>query len=334
MHRRHRGVPGRGRLGHPPKELQRVEARSAEHRAAGVQGSQHGRDQAVNVKQRHDVETTVLGAEGQAPRHASGGRADVGVAQRNELGPRRRPRSVEHECCFAGLREARRVGLPANRVAGQLERPGGALGDRLQLGDRDAELAGRGACRRVGVIRVDHQQPGAEVRQVKVALFLAVSRVEGRRRGPGSDTDERARHLGSVGKHDGDGVAAPDAELVQPGDGLRRLSPERVVGHRAATGGAECRGVPPRWLRSTIVLASGTWRLSRKSRRPAQNRPASAEKARSCHRVVLLALPRRLAHHQSSSCRARSGCALRRWGGTRGPSTVGRRRGSKPRSSS
>ena len=47
------------RLLHPGEELQRVEARRAEHRAAARQRREQAGDQPVDVEQRHHVEAAV-----------------------------------------------------------------------------------------------------------------------------------------------------------------------------------------------------------------------------------------------------------------------------------
>ena len=97
VHGRHRRVPGRLRLVEPLEEAERVEARRAEHAAAGRERGEHRRDQAVDVEQRHDVEAAVVGREPQRRADVGGRGREVGVAQRHQLRPRGRAGGVEEE---------------------------------------------------------------------------------------------------------------------------------------------------------------------------------------------------------------------------------------------
>ena len=60
------------------------------------QGRQHAGDQAVNVKQRHDVEAAILGHKLQTVADVGGRRHQIALRERHDLGPRRGSRGVEH----------------------------------------------------------------------------------------------------------------------------------------------------------------------------------------------------------------------------------------------
>ena len=59
MHRGDGRVPGRGELVEPLEEPQLVEPRRAGHGRTRRQGGEQRRDEAVDMEQRHDVETSV-----------------------------------------------------------------------------------------------------------------------------------------------------------------------------------------------------------------------------------------------------------------------------------
>ena len=60
VHGGHGRVPGRVGLFHRGEERQRVEPWRAPDRRSGRERGEHGRRQPMDVKQRHDVQTTVV----------------------------------------------------------------------------------------------------------------------------------------------------------------------------------------------------------------------------------------------------------------------------------
>src|SRR5262249_9683915 len=60
MHGRYGRVPGRSCFGHPAEELERIESSAADHRTARAEWRKEAGDQAMNVKQRHQIEAAIM----------------------------------------------------------------------------------------------------------------------------------------------------------------------------------------------------------------------------------------------------------------------------------
>ena len=189
----------------------------------------------MNVKERHDVEAAIGGRKVQRAADVARRRAQIGVAQGDDLGPAGGARGVQHEGDVGGLRTtafARRAG----RRAGERKRPG--RGARLQFQHRDT-VRSRDLDRRGLRAGLDDQRLRREVGQIKVELGRPVGRIErrgGRTRGEG---EEGARHIRAVGQHDRDAVSAPESERVQRGDRRVHVAAQGGVFERRAFGRAD-----------------------------------------------------------------------------------------------
>ena len=142
-----------------------------------ARGGEHGRDQPVDVEQRHDVEAGILRPERQRAADVIGRGGDVDVSQRHDLGPRRGAGGVQDERQILRRRHAgggRRA--RERRLRHQREQAGhGGIGHQL-----DHRQAARGGDRagRAWHPLLDHQRARAEVGEVEVELVLAIGRVE------------------------------------------------------------------------------------------------------------------------------------------------------------
>ena len=87
MHGRHRGVPAGPKLAEPIKEVARQETRRRNDAAPGAYRREQRRDQAVNMKQGHHVQTNILGRESQGLLNVPGRSAEVLLGQGNDLRP-------------------------------------------------------------------------------------------------------------------------------------------------------------------------------------------------------------------------------------------------------
>ncbi len=84
-----------------PKNFERVEAGRATHRRSGGERRQQGRDQPMDMEQRHDIEAAVVCANKVkgAPDIVGRGQ-EIGMGERHDFRPRRRAGGVQHERRF------------------------------------------------------------------------------------------------------------------------------------------------------------------------------------------------------------------------------------------
>ena len=107
VHRGNGRVPGRTAGLEPRHEPERVESRCADDGRAGRDGRQHGRDEAVDVEERHDRKAAVLRGELECSGNGAGRRAEVPFRQRDELRTRGRARGVEEQSRLRPVRALR-----------------------------------------------------------------------------------------------------------------------------------------------------------------------------------------------------------------------------------
>ena len=86
MHGGHSGVPSGFDLFHLREEFQGIEATGAMHFAALRKRSQDASNQAVDMKQGHDVQAAVAGSEGRAARNVLGRGTHIAMRQWNNFG--------------------------------------------------------------------------------------------------------------------------------------------------------------------------------------------------------------------------------------------------------
>ena len=152
-------------------------------------GAEQAGDQPVDVEQRHDVETAVVGSKARAWRRCCGPRSrccagDSGTIFGREV--------VPDVCRISAMSSASagpgraRWRLSPSRTAGT-RRPRPAA--REQAYQRDAELLRRAKRGRVAA-RFDDQGLGLEVGEVELELVGAIGGIERRRGRGGGDGDE------------------------------------------------------------------------------------------------------------------------------------------------
>ena len=219
------------------------------------QRREHGRDQAVDVEQRHDVQAAVAGRQRQRRRRC-------GAPRRRGCGARAAPssgREVVPEVCRMSAdvvlpppapacdRSAARAAAsePPGRLLRRDRRQPSNVHDTVPAGDRDG---------RPGVVADRHDQRlGLEVGQVEVELVVPVGRIERRSRGRG-DGEEGGRHLRPVRQHDRHPVAAADAERIQLFCGGVDQTPQAAKAERRPIGCQDRSGLGGcgwrRWRRS------------------------------------------------------------------------------------
>ena len=171
----------------------------------------------------------------------AGGGADVAMAERHDLGPGGPCR----RCAAPGRRRSGWAGPGRAGVARRSEcrrkSASRAVGPGLEFDQGEAEPAGDVADG--GVVAGLHDDgAGLEVGQVELELVGAVGGVEGGGGRGAGDGEEGRGHLGPVGQHDGDGVAAADAEAVEVGDAAVDEGAQIGVGEVGPIGRADGRG--------------------------------------------------------------------------------------------
>ena len=240
MHGRHGGVPGRFDGIEPGKGLQGVEARHAVHAGTRRQARKHRGNQAVNVKERHDVEATITRFKRQARPDMGCRGADIGLRQGHDLGPRGRAGGMEHQRDVVGLGTA---GLKRVRGSGffhdfQLETAGRRTFGNKELGDAHAEFAGNGDG--IGITAAFHdQKPCAKIVEVKPELIGTVCRIERRGGRASADRNEGRGHFRPVGQDNRNPVSSSHARTVERDHGGVDLFAQVAIGHGNAVGRAK-----------------------------------------------------------------------------------------------
>jgi hypothetical protein len=113
---------------------------------------------------------------------------------------------------------------------------------RMQFGYIDAHPRGDRARRRVQP-RGNDQQPGLQILQVEREVVFAISRVQRGTTAGRSGCEERRRHLGAVGQHDGNRVIRAQAAVTQLLPDPAHEATELAKAERRATGREDC-GIP------------------------------------------------------------------------------------------
>jgi hypothetical protein len=121
VHRGHRRVPGGPGLVHPAEELQRVEARRAEHLRAGRSGASTPAIRPWMWNSGMMFRPQSVGRELQRARDVARRRRQVALRQRHDLRPRGGARGVQHHRHVVGLRRA-----AGRRSGGRCRRRGAA----------------------------------------------------------------------------------------------------------------------------------------------------------------------------------------------------------------
>ena len=181
----------------------RPRSRSASASVAAILSAE---SQMLRLRQRHDLR----------PRGGAGGVED----QRDVVAPRPRP--------------GRAAGLPgARRKAGTRRRRASAPGISVNSGTPSLCAASTAGDVAAGL---DDQRLGAEIAEVEFEFLGAVGGVQRRRGRAGRHGEKRRRHFRPVRQHDGDPIAAPDANrsAQRPCRATRRASPHRSAAPRRA----------------------------------------------------------------------------------------------------
>ena len=219
MHRRHRRVPRRTRLPQPAERLHRVEARRTPRATPRPHARQHPGDQPVNVEQRHDVHAPIRRRQRQRLPNMPRRSANIPLAERHNLGPRSRPRCVQHQRRVVGPRRAQcaRCARPVGRAAQlrlQCKTPRRTVAQRRKLDDRCPRRLRRRPRRRVLAPLHDHR-PRLKIREVEAELVRAVARIQRRGRSRRGDPQKRRRHLRPVRQHNPNRIPATQPKPVQ-----------------------------------------------------------------------------------------------------------------------
>ena len=108
--------------------------------------------------------------------------------------------------------------------------------------DRNIALCRRRDCRGLGPL-FNNQSFCIQIVEIKIKFFLAVSRVQGRRRRAAANGNECRRHFRAIGQHNGDAVVAPNTQFVESRH--RRVSqrPQPSVIEHTAVGCADRRRI-------------------------------------------------------------------------------------------
>ena len=133
---------------------------------------------------------------------------------------------MEHERDVVRRGRARQGG-GAEGIAGDRERPGWCPLAYRQAQHRDLQLRRDTLGRRMSR-RVDQQRRSTEIVQIKLELLGPVGRVQRRRRRTGGHSDEGRGHLGAARQNDGNPVAAPYPQRVEPFDRRGHALDERA----------------------------------------------------------------------------------------------------------
>ena len=221
------------------------------------------------MEERHHLQRTVLGGEGQRLGDAGSGAGQVPLAQGNDLGPRGGARGVQDQSHVVGGRTARcrcALRLP---IGGRVERTlhrhrspprGPALPARLgsqveradTAGDRASQchrqhagvhLASRGPGGGARTVRPGDERPGAEVIQVEAQLVEAVLGVERCGAAGAGSGQEGDGHLGAVGNDDGDAIGRTQAEAPELACEPVHLGPQLAMSEHRAVGPDDPRSV-------------------------------------------------------------------------------------------
>ena len=207
-------------------ELACRERRRHYGRAAGVQGRQRRAEQPMHVKQRHHDQAGILGRQAVSLGDVADRRHQVGVRQRDPLGPAGRAAGVQEQGHILGpwrtRRGAGRFTVPL-RHALQAD---AAAWVEAGLPNRQVQLRG-GVARRVRARRQDHG-PCLGVLHVKLELIGFVGGIQRGRHGPGVAQRQKADdEFQAVHQHDRNGRLRLDAaerqHVGQPGNFARQL---------------------------------------------------------------------------------------------------------------
>ena len=201
------------------EELQRVEARRAEHlRRPRDSGASRPAirpwmwNSGMMLRPRSAAVRRERGA------HVAGRGADVALGQRHDLRPRRRARSVQDQRDVVRLRRRRSAGggWPRAVQRRQLERARRRMpASGVSCSDRHAEPPRHLDRRRCACPPRRSAAVACEVGQVELELLGAVGGIERRRRAARGRREKAHRHLRTVGQHDGDAIVAASAQAAQ-----------------------------------------------------------------------------------------------------------------------
>ena len=86
MHGGYTGIPAGPDFLQPIKKFQRIEARCATDTGSRVHGAEHGGDKTMNMKQGHDIETSIRPGQSQGGGDIACRRTDILLTQRHQLG--------------------------------------------------------------------------------------------------------------------------------------------------------------------------------------------------------------------------------------------------------
>jgi len=218
---------GRNAPSHPKKPAA-SNLGGADHRCTRSQRRERRCDQSVNVVQRHDVQTAVVGGQSKRRGDRARGRADIRVREGHQLWPRGSAGGVQNQCDIVGMRKPAIEALRLRR-AGEREDPGFSRRLRGQRDDRNPTPLGRDARGRAHS-GLNDQRLDTEIREVRVELADPVAGIQRRAGGRGGDGDERRGHVGGARHDERHAIAPPHAERVQGAGHVSDMIIQTAVG--------------------------------------------------------------------------------------------------------
>ena len=210
-----------GRHGRPPgdaaspgdtPERQRIEPRGHDHRPAGRQRGEQRCHEAMNVKQRHHAQRDILWTESVGACDVARRDGQVGVGERNALGPPGAAARVQDE---RDILDGRRDDGAPPVDAEKAHRSRAA-----HLDGQDVDATGGCASSLLRAVRWKQKHTRIRVFQIEAELGFSVSWIE-RRRGAGDrcgkkGNDRRKDHWEARCRRDRPGRCRPPAALPRP----------------------------------------------------------------------------------------------------------------------
>ncbi|MGY4509230.1 hypothetical protein ACVIN2_002684 [Bradyrhizobium sp. USDA 3650] len=243
MDGRHCRVPAWLQLPHPAEEGGCVETFRTDHAGARGQRRQQAGNQTMGVKQRQDVEQTIVGRERQHAAGIVGGEAHIAMRQRHHFRSRRRARGQQDErvvVAARGAAAARRSNRrPDERAATEI-----VLRPRHEIDHGNIEHLGDIAGRRVRVGPGDEraQLQFAEIALQLVRRQIGIDRDASAARG---DRDQRQCAVGTARQCNRNTVGRGNAKPAQRADEILRPRANPAVVEDRPTRGEEGGGRRP-----------------------------------------------------------------------------------------
>ena len=233
VHRGYRGQPGRLELTQPVERADRMKPRTAGNGPPGIERGEKCRDEPVDMKERHQVQTSIVRPQRQRLRDMPRRRDQIALRERYELGTRSRSRGVEKQSRLVGATTEALGGAAAPTV--ETEDTCSCIRVDVEL-DHSHTAVRRGlADRRIDAAR-DDDRSHLEIGEVEIELLTAIGRVEGRAGRRRGECQERGRRFRAVLDHECNPIVLLDAAIANlSGHGTEQLVKGAVV-ERAAPG--------------------------------------------------------------------------------------------------